>query len=86
MDINAQIRDYIAKNILFSDNGFQYKDDDSFLAEGIVDSTGIMELVSFVDSELGVKVDPSELTPENFDSVNKIAAFVRKKQGVAAAA
>jgi acyl carrier protein len=80
MDINAQIRDYIAKNLLFSDSGFPYKDDDSFLNEGIVDSVGVMELVSFVDHEFGIKVDPSEVAPENFDSVSKLAAFVNKKK------
>jgi acyl carrier protein len=84
MDINAQIRDYIAKNLLFSDDGFKYKDDDSFLNEGIVDSVGVMELISFVDSTFNIKVDPSEVSPENFDSVNKLAAFVRKKQAVPA--
>jgi acyl carrier protein len=86
MDINQQIRDYIAKNLLFSDNGFQFKDDDSFLNEGIVDSVGVMELISFVDSQYGLKVDPSEVSPENFDSVNKLAAFIRRKQSVAEAA
>ena len=49
MTIKEQLKDYIARNLLFSDNGFKYDDDDSFLEEGIVDSIGVLELVAFVD-------------------------------------
>ena len=48
MSIETQIKDYIARNLLFSDNGFPYGDEVSFLEEGIVDSIGVMELVAFV--------------------------------------
>ena len=84
MEINVQIRDFIAKNLLFSDNGFQYDDDDSFLQEGIVDSVGVMDLVSFVEDNLNVEVDDQEIVPDNFDSINKLAQYVRSKQAVAA--
>ncbi len=77
MDIKAQVRQYIAKNLLFSDNGFAYDDDASFLEEGIVDSLGIMELVLFIEEKFGVKVKDEEITPDNFDSVNKLANFIQ---------
>lgn len=80
MTIKEQLKDYIARNLLFSDNGFKYDDDDSFLEEGIVDSIGVLELVAFVDESFGVEVEDHEVTPDNFDSVNKLAAYVQRKQ------
>lgn len=79
MTIEIQIKDYIAKNLLFSDNGFPYPEDTSFLEEGIVDSVGVMELVAFVEEKFGLKIDDMDVTPDNFDSVSKLAAFIRKK-------
>ena len=80
MNIKEQLKDYIARNLLFSDNGFKYDDDDSFLEEGIVDSIGVLELVAFVDETFGVEVEDHEVTPDNFDSVNKLTAYVQSKQ------
>ncbi len=79
MEIEAQIRKYVAQNLLFSDDGFEYDDDDSFLQEGIVDSVGVLELVLFVEETFGVTVDDQEITPDNFDSVSKLARYVRSK-------
>ena len=78
MEIKTQVREYVAKNLLFSDNGFEYDDDDSFLQEGIVDSVGVLELVLFVEEKLGVAVDDQDITPDNFDSVNKLADYVQR--------
>jgi acyl carrier protein len=80
MAIETQIRDYVAKNILFTDNGFEYSDDDSFLEQDIIDSVGVMELVLFVEETFSVAVNDHEVTPDNFDSVNKLARFIRSKQ------
>ena len=77
--IEEKIRTYIAENILFSNNGYRYSDDASFLEEGIVDSMGIMELVMFVEESFGVTVDDEDLTPDNFDSVARLAAYIRHK-------
>jgi acyl carrier protein len=79
MTIESQVKDYIAQNLLFSDNGYPYSDDVSFLDEGIVDSVGVMELVAFVEDNFHVSVEDLDITPENFDSVSKIAAYVRRK-------
>ncbi len=77
--IEETIRTYIAENILFSDNGYHYTDDASFLEEGIVDSMGIMELVTFVSETFGISVEDEDLVPDNFDSVNKLTAYIRRK-------
>ena len=79
MNIESQIRDYIAKNLLFSSNGFQYSDDTSFLEEGIVDSQGVMELVLFVEDAFHISVEDTEIIPDNFDSVSKLAGYIRQK-------
>jgi acyl carrier protein len=84
MEIEKNIREFIANNLLFSDNGFGYPDDASFLEEGIVDSAGVMELVAFTEDNLGVQIEDHEITPDNFDSVSKLAAYVRRKTGVVA--
>ena len=80
------IRTYIAENMLFSDNGYPYSDDASFLEEGIVDSMGIMELVMFVEENFHITVEDEELVPDNFDSVGKLAAYIRGKSPAAAGA
>ena len=79
MEIKPQIRSYIAQNILFSDNGFKYDDDASFLEEGIVDSLGIMELVLFIEETFSLSVSDRDLTPANFDSVNKMANHIQNR-------
>lgn len=82
-DVAGIIRDYIARNILFSGNSFPYPDDASFLEEGIVNSMNVLELVAFVESRFGIGVEDSEIVPANFDSVDRLAAFVRQKGGSA---
>lgn len=77
--VEELIRDFIAKKILFSDAGYPHRDDASFLQEGIIDSLGVMELVEFVQETFAVRVEQSEVTPENFDSVARLAAFVRRQ-------
>lgn len=78
-DVATLIRDYIAQNILFSDTGFDYSDDASFVEERIIDSLGIMELVMFIEQEFGVTVQDEDVTPENLDSVSRIASYVQRK-------
>jgi acyl carrier protein len=80
MTIESQIKDYIAKNLLFSSDGFRYSDEASFLEEGIVDSQGVMELVLFVEEAFKLSVDDSEIIPDNFDSISQLSAYIRRKQ------
>lgn len=75
-NVEEVIRSYIAENILFSNNGYPYSDDASFLEEGIIDSMGIMELVMFVEETFGISVEDEDLVPDNFDSVKKLATYI----------
>ena len=77
--VEEMLRNYIAENILFSDNGYPFTDSDSFFENGILDSTNILELVMFVEEEFGITTDDNEITPDNFDSVNKLSRFTRSK-------
>jgi acyl carrier protein len=79
IEVEPPIREFIAKNLLYSTEGFAYTDDASLIQEGIIDSLGVVELVEFVQSQFGIKVDQQEVVPANFDSVVKLAAFVRQK-------
>ena len=79
MQTENQIKEYIAQNLLFSNDGYKYADDASFLEEGIVDSQGVMELVMFVEEEFQITVEDEDITPDNFDSVSLLAAYVKKK-------
>ncbi|TSA41537.1 MAG: acyl carrier protein [Verrucomicrobiales bacterium] len=81
--IEKSVRDFIAVNLLYSTDGFPHKDDTSLLKEGIIDSLGVVELIEFAQKEYGVKVEPLEVTPDNFDSVAKLCTFIRRKRGVA---
>lgn len=75
------IRAFIAKNFFVGQDGAALGADQSFLDSGIVDSTGMLELVTFIEEEYGVKVADDELVPENLDSLNRISAFVARKRG-----
>ena len=79
-ELRAKIRGFIVENFLFGDeNGV--KDDTSFLDEGIIDSTGILEMVSFLEEEFGISVEDEELVPENLGSINNVVAYLEKKKG-----
>jgi len=82
MTIEEKIKDFILKNLYFVEDQ-ELADDDSFLNEGIIDSMGSLELVAFVESEFGIKVDMSEVVVKNFDSVRQLANFVRSKLAAA---
>lgn len=73
-----QIRTFIVENFLFG-NADGLKDDTSFLEEGIIDSTGVLELVTFLEEEFNIKVADEDLVPENLDSINNVAAYLQKK-------
>lgn len=74
-----KIRAFIFENFLFEANDNALTNDTSFLEQGIIDSTGVLELVEWLEESFGIKVDDTELVPENLDSVNKLAAFIEKK-------
>ncbi len=61
------------------DSGVIIKDDTSFLDEGILDSTGVMELVAFIETDFKIRVEDEEIIPDNFDSIDKLVAFIDMK-------
>ena len=83
MSIETLIRTYILENFLFTDDDSLLQNNASFLEEGIVDSTGVLELVMFVEETFGITVEDEEILPENFDSVAQLAQYVRLKTGEA---
>ncbi len=78
--LKDKLRHYILENFLFSDDPSELGDDDSFMEKEIIDSTGILELIEFLEEEAGITVEDEEMLPENLDSVNRVIAFVERKQ------
>ena len=79
MSIEDKIRDYILENFLFTDDQSALSSTDSFLEKGLVDSTGILEIMTFIEDEYGFSVEDDEMIPENLDSVINIVKFIGKK-------
>ena len=78
-DTVATIRQFIFDNFLFDAAEDELGNDASFLEQGIIDSTGVLELVEWLEETFDMSVDDDELIPENLDSVNQLAAFIAKK-------
>ena len=76
--IRTKVHQFIRKNFMFDDKQ-SLSDDQSLLNSGVVDSTGILELISFLEETCRVKFNDSELVADNFDSVNKISTFITQK-------
>jgi len=85
MDNSSKVREFVVENFLFGD-GEKLMDDTSFMEEGIIDSTGILELVFFLEETFGFSVEDDELVPENMDSLQNIARFVDRKMNAGTAA
>ena len=84
MSIEQTLRRYVLETFLFSDDDSLLKNEDSFLEQGIIDSTGIMELILFLEETFGVTTTDDELVPENLDSIDSLVAFIGRKQAAAA--
>ena len=79
-DLKIRITEFINKNFLMSSGAIKFTNDDSFMEKGIIDSTGVLEMVNFIQQNFNIKITDEDLVPENLDSVNKIVSFVQKKQ------
>ena len=79
-ELKAAIRKYLADNVLYSGGIHQLQDDSSFLERSLLDSTGVLELVAFIEDSFGVKVGDDEIIPENLDSIELVAAYVARKR------
>ena len=81
--IQEKIKEFITSNFLFGVSSDTLQKDTSFLESGIIDSTGILEVINFLQETFSVEVLDEEMLPENLDSLNNLSAFVRKKLGSA---
>ena len=80
------VRNFIRDTFLFGMDDERLTDDVSFLESGIIDSTGLLELIGFVESEYGISIAEWEMMPQNLDSIDNIARFVHRKTAGAGAA
>ncbi len=77
--MREQVREFILENYMYGSAPEELDDEASFLESGIIDSTGAMELILFLEEEFGVKVEDAEMLPENLDSVDKVCAYLEGK-------
>ena len=82
--VRQEIRNFILENFYFNQDG-ALADDDSFMDRGIIDSTGILELVSFVEGTFSLELDNNDLVPENLDSIERLTNFISGKLNIPAA-
>ncbi len=78
-DIATTLRAFVRENFLFGQDT-PFSDDDSFLGLGIIDSTGVLELVALLEKEFEIQVADEELVPENLDSIANLVRFIARKQ------
>ncbi len=78
-DVKTTIREFIVENFLFGDTSVVFDDDDSLMENGILDSTGILELVAFLEKEYGIRIANEEILPENMDTLNNLHRFLETK-------
>ena len=76
--LQQEIRNFVVTNFLFGEDN-KLGNDDSFIDTGIIDSTGILELVSFLEEKYSISMDDHELVPDNLDSVNRLVTFLGRK-------
>ena len=85
-NIAARVRTFIEDNFLFREDKDAIRDGESLLEAGLIDSTGVLELVAFLEGEFGFVMADADIVPENLDSIEAIAAYVARKRPVASQA
>ena len=80
MEVEQQVRQFIEHNFLFRGDSDSLTRDESLLEAGLIDSTGVLELVGFLETEFAIPVADADIVPENLDSIATIAAYVTSKQ------
>ena len=77
--LESQLRRFVIDNFLYGRED-SFSNEDSFLEMGFIDSTGMLELVGFLETSYGIEVEDADLVPQNLDSVSRVAQFVRRKK------
>jgi acyl carrier protein len=80
-DTKDKMREFVLSYFI-KGSGLVLEDDTSFLEKGIIDSTGVMELVAFIELTFGVRVEDEEIIPDNLDSLNKLVYFIQSKSEI----
>jgi acyl carrier protein len=78
-DVAKEVRKFIEDSFMFRDDGALLPNDTSLLEAGLIDSTGVLELVAFLETSFGIKIADADIIPENLDSINSIVGFVTDK-------
>jgi acyl carrier protein len=84
--MQTEIRQFIIDNFLFGQSDKPFANGDSFLENGIIDSTGVLELIAFLEERYQIPIEDQDLIPANLDSIDQIVGFVSRKQGAKASA
>jgi acyl carrier protein len=82
MSVNERLKQFLIQNFYIADPA-ELTDDTSLVTSGLVDSTGMLEVISFIEGEFAIQISDQETTPENLDSIARIAAFVARKREAA---
>ena len=81
MEVEKVIKDYITSEIMHNEKQISaLKNDESLLEKGIIDSVGLLHLLTFIEEQFNIQIPDEEVVPENFETLNRIANFIRKKQ------
>ena len=80
MEIKQQVRSFVTTNFYVPDPA-SLSDETSLLDQGIIDSTGVLEVIGFLEETFGITVEDSEMLPENLDSIERITGFITRKKG-----
>lgn len=83
MEIKNELRGYILENFLFTEQEGELQDDVSLIDSGVIDSTGVLDLVDFIEENYEVQVPDTDLVPDNFDSVDRIVAYIKRRMEAA---
>lgn len=79
-EISTRLREYVTENFLYTRQDYEFSDTDSLLGHGIIDSMGVIELITFVQDEFGISVEENEIIEENFGTLAAITRFIESKR------
>jgi len=82
LDTRTEIKEFIVENFMMGMNPEELTDSSSLLELGIIDSTGVLELVQFLEEKYGIQVEDADLTPDNLDSLDNLVGYLNRKKSV----
>ena len=80
-NVQQRMKQFVVENFYVSDPS-DIREDTSLISTGLVDSTGMLEVIAFLESEFGISVRDQEMSPENLETIGRIAAYVQRKRTV----